>query len=99
MVGLADAVATTTRDHQVKIQFAWQRGRGANAGGMDHNTDDQGNAPRDDGSGTWVRVDALVCRPAAAMDHTGRPALGGGAHGSLRSEALSWQGKAMVSQV
>ena len=38
VVGIADAVAHTTRDHQVRIQFAWQRGAGANAGGLTHNT-------------------------------------------------------------
>lgn len=56
VVGLADAIATTSRDHQVKVQFAWQRGLGANAGGMEHNTDQEGNAPGDERSGTWVRV-------------------------------------------
>jgi type VI secretion system secreted protein VgrG len=30
VVGLADAISTTTRDHQVRMQFAWQRGEGAN---------------------------------------------------------------------
>ncbi|GGC25592.1 hypothetical protein [Pseudoduganella buxea] len=45
VVGLADAVAHTGRDHQVRIQFASQRGEGANAGGMAHNTDETGNAP------------------------------------------------------
>lgn len=56
VVGLAESAATTTRDHQVKIQFAWQRGHGANAGGMAHDTDQKGSAPGDEASGTWVRV-------------------------------------------
>lgn len=56
VVGLAESAATTTRDHQVKIQFAWQRGHGANAGGLAHDTDQKGSAPGDEASGTWVRV-------------------------------------------
>ena len=63
VVGLGDSVSTTTRDHQVKIQFAWQRGQGANAGGMAHNTDDKGNAPGDEKSGTWVRVAEALAGP------------------------------------
>jgi type VI secretion system secreted protein VgrG len=60
---LSDAVSTTTRDHQVKIQFAWQRGPGANAGGLEHDTDERGNAPGDDRSGTWVRVAEALAGP------------------------------------
>lgn len=56
VVGLAESAATTTRDHQVKIQFAWQRGHGANTGGLAHDTDQKGSAPGDEASGTWVRV-------------------------------------------
>lgn len=32
VAGLPDAVAITTRDHQVKLQFAWERGRDADEG-------------------------------------------------------------------
>jgi len=63
VVGLPDAVATTTRDYQVKLQFAWQRGPGANRGGIDHNTDKRGNAPGDNRSGTWVRVAEALAGP------------------------------------
>lgn len=63
VVGLPGSVATVTRDHQVKIQFAWQRGMAPNAGGMAHDTDDQGNAPGDDRSGTWVRVAEALAGP------------------------------------
>jgi type VI secretion system secreted protein VgrG len=56
VVGLADSVSTTTRDHQVRIQFAWQRGSRPNAGGLAHDTDSEGCAPGDERSGTWVRV-------------------------------------------
>lgn len=63
VVGLADAVSTTNRDHQVRVQFAWQRGACPNAGGMAHNTDDQGCAPGNERSGTWVRVAEALAGP------------------------------------
>jgi type VI secretion system secreted protein VgrG len=63
VVGLADAVSTTNRDHQVRIQFAWQRGTAANPGGLAHNTDRQGNAPGNETSGTWVRVAEALAGP------------------------------------
>jgi type VI secretion system secreted protein VgrG len=72
VVGLSDAVATTARDHQIKIQFAWQRGQGANAGGMGHNTDGQGNAPGDESSGTWVRVAEALAGPNWGSQFTPR---------------------------
>jgi type VI secretion system secreted protein VgrG len=63
VVGLADSVSTTTRDHQVKIQFAWQRGPRSNPGGLSHDTDERGNAPGDETSGTWVRVAEALAGP------------------------------------
>jgi type VI secretion system secreted protein VgrG len=63
VVGLADSVATTTRDHQVRVQFAWQRGARSNAGGLEHDTDSAGCAPGDDRSGTWVRVAEALAGP------------------------------------
>lgn len=63
VVGLLDAIATTNRDHQVKIQFAWQRGRSPNPGGLAHDTDALGSAPGDDSSGTWVRVAEALAGP------------------------------------
>jgi type VI secretion system secreted protein VgrG len=72
VVGLPDSVATTTRDHQVKIQFAWQRGASANAGGLSHNTDEKGSAPGDDTSGTWVRVAEALAGPNWGTQFTPR---------------------------
>lgn len=72
VVGLADAVSTTTRDHQVKIQFAWQRGTSPNAGGLTHDTDRDGNAPGDDQSGTWVRVAEALAGPNWGTQFTPR---------------------------
>ncbi len=72
VVGLADSVSTTMRDHQVKIQFAWQRGQGSNAGGMAHNVDEKGNAPGDEKSGTWVRVAEALAGPNWGTQFTPR---------------------------
>ncbi|KFI05259.1 type VI secretion system Vgr family protein [Massilia sp. BSC265] len=63
VVGLADAVSTTNRDHQVRVHFAWQRGARPNAGGTAHNTDDKGCAPGNETSGTWVRVAEALAGP------------------------------------
>jgi type VI secretion system secreted protein VgrG len=63
VVGLANSVSTTTRDHQVRIQFAWQRGSRPNAGGLAHDTDPDGCAPGDERSGTWVRVAEALAGP------------------------------------
>jgi type VI secretion system secreted protein VgrG len=63
VVGLAEAVATTNRDHQVRVQFAWQRGARPNPGGMAHNTDADGCAPGNERSGTWVRVAEALAGP------------------------------------
>jgi type VI secretion system secreted protein VgrG len=72
VVGLPDSVCTTTRDYQVKVQFAWQRGPSANPGGLPHNTDEQGNAPGDDTSGTWVRVSEALAGPNWGTQFTPR---------------------------
>jgi type VI secretion system secreted protein VgrG len=72
VVGLADSVATTVRDHQIRIQFAWQRGAGANAGGSEHPADARGNAPGDQGSGTWVRVAEALAGPNWGTQFTPR---------------------------
>lgn len=63
VVGLSDAVCTSNRDYQVRVQFPWQRGRRPNRGGMAHNADVQGNAPGNDTSGTWVRVAEALAGP------------------------------------
>ena len=72
VVGLANATSTTTRDYHVKIQFAWQRGIGANPGGLAHDTDAQGCAPGDDTSGTWVRVAEALAGPNWGTQFTPR---------------------------
>lgn len=63
VVGLPDSVATTTRDHQVKVQFGWQRGATPNPGGLDHLSAKGGNAPGDSSCGAWVRVAEALAGP------------------------------------
>ncbi|MET0856081.1 MAG: type VI secretion system Vgr family protein [Telluria sp.] len=72
VVGLPGAVATTGRDHQAKIQFAWQRGTSPNAGGAAHDTDPSGNAPGNDASGAWVRVAEALAGPNWGTQFTPR---------------------------
>jgi type VI secretion system secreted protein VgrG len=54
------------------VQFAWQRGAGANPGSLDHDTDDKGCAPGDDRSGTWVRVAEALAGPNWGTQFTPR---------------------------
>ena len=72
VVGLEDSIATTTRDYQVRIQFAWQRGSAPNPGGLAHDTDEQGNAPGNERSGTWVRVAEALAGPNWGTQFTPR---------------------------
>ena len=59
VVGPRGSVIHTDRDHRVKIQFHWQRGK---AGQPSHSRlehpvfDGHAGAPGDDTTGTWVRV-------------------------------------------
>jgi len=72
VVGLPDATNTTQRGQQIRIQFPWQRGAGANPGGIQHNTESEGNAPGDDSSGTWVRVAEALAGPNFGSQFTPR---------------------------
>lgn len=60
VVGLENEAITTERDHRVKIQFPWARGFNPNPGGL---YSDQGHAPGNDTSGTWVRVAETLSGP------------------------------------
>jgi type VI secretion system secreted protein VgrG len=72
VVGMPGTVSTTGRDHQVKIQFPWQRGTAANSGGIAHNTDPRGNAPGNETSGAWVRVAEALAGPNWGSQFTPR---------------------------
>ena len=72
VVGLANDISTTNRDHQVRVQFAWQRGANPNAGGTAHNSDGKGCAPGNETSGTWVRVAEALAGPNWGTQFTPR---------------------------
>lgn len=72
VVGVRDATATTMRDHQVRVQFAWQRGAGSNPGGLAHDVDERGAAPGDERAGTWVRVAEALAGPNWGSQFTPR---------------------------
>lgn len=64
VVGLPDAAVTPNRDHQVRIQFAWQRGPAPNPGGLAETASSHpGHAPGDHTSGTWVPVAEWISGP------------------------------------
>ena len=77
VVGVAGETLTSNRDHQVRIQFFWQRGSTPLAGGQTDSgsrSAPEGHAPGNEQSGTWVRV-----AEAAAGAHQGHsfvPRLG-----------------------
>jgi len=75
VVGLPNTVATSTRDHQVKVQFAWQRGVNPNPGGVSHNLDERGSAPGNDACGSWIRVAEALAGPNWGTVFT--PRIGG----------------------
>lgn len=72
VVGVPQAVSSTTRDHQVKVQFSWQRGDAPNAGGLEHPGTHGGNAPGNADSGTWVRVSEALAGPNWGSQFTPR---------------------------
>ncbi len=64
VVGVADSVVTPNREHQVRIQFGWQRGTAPNPGGLtDTGSKLTGHAPGDQTSGSWVPVAEWVAGP------------------------------------
>jgi type VI secretion system secreted protein VgrG len=66
VVGLSDAAVSPSRDHQVRIQFTWQRGVQPNAGGLSDAGSSAfpgGHAPGDATSGTWVPVAEWLAGP------------------------------------
>jgi type VI secretion system VgrG family protein len=69
VVGVPGDTLTGTRDHQVRLQFPWQRGVAPLPGGLTDTAsvgNPQGHAPGDHHTGTWVRV-----AEAAAGAHHG----------------------------
>ena len=89
VVGLPDAAVTSTRDHQVRIQFPWQRGQNPNRGGLTDtgsSAHPDGHAPGDDTSGTWVRVAEWQAGPnwgSHALPRVGTEVLVDFQHGDI----------------
>ncbi|WP_449467858.1 type VI secretion system Vgr family protein [Stenotrophomonas humi] len=64
VMGVPGAALSPNRDHQVRIQFGWQRGVRPNPGGMtDTGSAHTGHAPGDHTSGSWVSVAEWVAGP------------------------------------
>ncbi|RNF81317.1 type VI secretion system tip protein VgrG, partial [Lysobacter psychrotolerans] len=66
VVGLPEAANTANREHQVRIQFGWQRGSVPNPGGLSDtgsSAHPDGHAPGNETSGTWVRVAEWLAGP------------------------------------
>ncbi|KGO99330.1 type VI secretion system Vgr family protein [Novilysobacter defluvii] len=97
VVGLPDAAVTSSRDHQVRIQFPWQRGRQPNPGGLvDAGSDafPDGHAPGDHTSGTWVRVAEWTAGPdwgSHALPRIGSEVLVEFLHGDIDQPVITGQ--------
>ena len=95
VVGLPDAAVTSSRDHQVRIQFAWQRGPAPNAGGLDDTASSHpGHAPGDATSGTWVPVAEWIAGPnwgSHFLPRIGAEVLVEFAHGDIDQPRITGQ--------
>jgi len=74
VVTAQDEAISSGRDLRVKVQFPWQRGRRPLPGGLPHRShgDEEGNAPGDDSSGTWLRVAGAQAGPNWGAHHLPR---------------------------
>jgi len=74
VVTAQDEAISSGRDLRIKVQFPWQRGRRPLPGGLPHRShgDDEGNAPGDDSSGTWLRVAGAQAGPNWGAHHLPR---------------------------
>ncbi|QOY62256.1 type VI secretion system tip protein VgrG [Lysobacter sp. H21R4] len=97
VVGLPESAVTSTRDHQVRIQFPWQRGAAPNPGGLTDagsRAHPNGHAPGDDTSGTWVRVAEWVAGPnwgSHALPRVGSEVLVEFLHGDIDQPVITGQ--------
>ncbi|KGM53025.1 type IV secretion protein Rhs [Lysobacter concretionis Ko07 = DSM 16239] len=97
VVGLPDAAITSTRDHQVRIQFPWQRGVRPNRGGLldtGSSAHPDGHAPGDHTSGTWVRVAEWQAGPnwgSHALPRVGSEVLVEFLHGDIDQPVIVGQ--------
>lgn len=97
VVGLPDSAITSTRDHQVRIQFPWQRGTAPNPGGLNDagsSARPDGHAPGNDTSGTWVRVAEWMAGPnwgSHALPRIGSEVLVEFLHGDIDQPVITGQ--------
>lgn len=97
VAGLPDAAVTSTRDHQVRVQFPWQRGVAPNPGGLvdsGSSANPDGHAPGDATSGTWVRVAEWQAGPnwgSHALPRIGSEVLVEFLHGDIDQPVITGQ--------
>lgn len=95
VVGVSDAAVTPNREHQVRVQFGWQRGTQPNAGGLtDTGSAQKGHAPGDQTSGTWVSVAEWVAGPnwgSAFLPRIGSEVLVEFLHGDIDQPRITGQ--------
>lgn len=95
VVGVADAALSPNREHQVRIQFNWQRGSAPNPGGLsDTGSSQPGHAPSDQTSGSWVPVVEWVAGPnwgTAFLPRIGSEVLVEFLHGDIDQPRITGQ--------
>ena len=97
VVGVPGEALTATRDHQVRIQFFWQRGSAPLPGGLTDTASPahpEGHAPGDAHSGTWVRVAEAAAgahHGASFMPRLGDEVLVEFAHGDIDQPVIVGQ--------
>lgn len=95
VVGVANAALSPNREHQVRIQFNWQRGSAPNPGGLgDTGSNQPGHAPGDQTSGTWVPVVEWVAGPnwgTAFLPRIGSEVLVEFLHGDIDQPRITGQ--------
>ncbi|WP_269791103.1 type VI secretion system tip protein TssI/VgrG [Stenotrophomonas sp. Iso1] len=95
VVGVADATLSPNREHQVRIQFGWQRGPTPNTGGLtDTGSKQHGHAPGDHTSGSWVAVAEWVAGPnwgTAFLPRIGSEVLVEFLHGDIDQPRITGQ--------
>ncbi|MHC1678736.1 type VI secretion system Vgr family protein [Stenotrophomonas maltophilia] len=95
VVGVANAAVSPNREHQVRIQFGWQRGSQPNPGGLtDTGSAQTGHAPGDQTSGSWVSVAEWVAGPnwgTAFLPRIGSEVLVEFLHGDIDQPRITGQ--------
>lgn len=94
VVGHPDAAVSPNREHQVRIQFPWQRGQRPHPGGLAETAAHGGHAPDDASSGTWVPVAEWIAGPnwgSHFLPRIGAEVLVEFAHGDLDRPQVTGQ--------